>query len=115
MFQLSLSDRISDLLSREADLAIRMTEPMQGALLARRLPSVDLGFQAGLLWTRRQSPDPVPSTDDIHIANFVALLRVLAKAHGRQVVIAVHDCQLLEYLRLELSPAYPEDSLLDFE
>ena len=59
--------------------------------------------------------DPVQSMDDVHIANFAALLRILAKEHGRQVIIAVHDRHLFEYLRLELSPAYPEDSLLALE
>lgn len=56
--------------------------------------------------------DPVQSMDDVHIANFAALLRTLSKEHKRQVVVAVHDRQLFEYLRLELSPAYQEDSLL---
>lgn len=59
--------------------------------------------------------DPVQSMDDIHIAHFAALLRTLSKEHGRQVVIAVHDRQLFEYLKLELSPAFPEDSLLTLE
>ena len=59
--------------------------------------------------------DPVQSMDDVHIANFAALLRTLAKQHGRQVLIAVHDRQLFEYLRLELSPACPDDSLLALE
>lgn len=59
--------------------------------------------------------DPVQSMDDVHIANFAALLRTLAKEHGRQLLIAVHDRQLFEYLRIELSPAYPEDSLLSLE
>lgn len=59
--------------------------------------------------------DPVQSMDDVHIAHFAALLRTLAKEHGRQVMIAVHDRQLFEYLKLELSPAFPEDSLLTLE
>ncbi|MGI4877886.1 MAG: LysR family transcriptional regulator [Janthinobacterium lividum] len=46
VIELSLTDRVSDLLAREADIAIRMTEPTQGALLARHLPSIDLGFHA---------------------------------------------------------------------
>lgn len=46
VIELSLTDRVSDLLAREADIAIRMTEPTQGALLARRLPSIDLAFHA---------------------------------------------------------------------
>src|SRR5205085_9076106 len=59
--------------------------------------------------------DPVQSMDDVHIAHFAALLRTLSKEHGRQVIIAVHDRQLFEYLKLELSPAYDEDSLLTLE
>lgn len=59
--------------------------------------------------------DPVQSMDDIHIAHFAALLRTLSKEHGRQVVIAVHDRQLFEYLQLELSPAFSGDSLLSLE
>lgn len=59
--------------------------------------------------------DPVQSMDDVHIAHFAALLRTLSKEQGRQVVIAVHDRQLFEYLRLELSPAFADDSLLTLE
>jgi len=44
--ELSLSDRVDDLIAREADIAVRMTEPTQTALLARRLPPVPLGFHA---------------------------------------------------------------------
>jgi DNA-binding transcriptional LysR family regulator len=44
--ELSLSDRLDDLLARESDIAVRMTEPTQTALLARRLPSIELGFYA---------------------------------------------------------------------
>jgi exonuclease SbcC len=59
--------------------------------------------------------DPVQSMDDVHIAHFAALLRTLSKEHGRQVMIAVHDRQLFEYLKLELSPAFVGDSLLTLE
>ena len=59
--------------------------------------------------------DPVQSMDDVHIAHLAALLRTLSKEHGRQLVIAVHDRQLFEYLRLELSPAFPDDSLITLE
>lgn len=59
--------------------------------------------------------DPVQSMDDVHIAHFAALLRTLSKEHDRQVIVAVHDRQLFEYLRLELSPAYEDDSLLTLE
>jgi exonuclease SbcC len=58
--------------------------------------------------------DPVQSMDDVHIAQFAALLRTL-KQHGRQVIIAVHDRQLFEYLVLELSPAFNGDRLVTIE
>ena len=59
--------------------------------------------------------DPVQSMDDVHITHFAALLRTLSKEQGRQVIIAVHDRQLFEYLKLELSPAFSDDSLLTLE
>ncbi len=59
--------------------------------------------------------DPVQSMDDVHVTHFSALLRTLSKGQKRQVIIAVHDRQLFEYLRLELSPAFAGDSLLTVE
>ena len=59
--------------------------------------------------------DPVQSMDDMHITHFASLLRTLSKEHGRQIVISVHDRQLFEYLRLELSPAFADDSLLTLQ
>jgi DNA-binding transcriptional LysR family regulator len=46
VIELSLSDRLDDLIARESDIAVRMTEPTQTALLARRLPPAALGFHA---------------------------------------------------------------------
>ena len=59
--------------------------------------------------------DPVQSMDDMHITHFASLLRTLSKEHGRQIMISIHDRQLFEYLRLELSPAFADDSLLTLE
>lgn len=58
--------------------------------------------------------DPVQSMDDVHIAQFAALLRTL-KREGRQVFLAVHDRQLFDYLALELSPAVNGDRLITIE
>lgn len=44
--ELSLSDAIEDLLRRAADVAVRMTEPTQNALLVRRVNSVEMGLYA---------------------------------------------------------------------
>ena len=44
--ELVLSNRVEDLLRRDADLAVRMTRPTQGPLLARHLGEVELGLHA---------------------------------------------------------------------
>ncbi|WP_182376731.1 AAA family ATPase [Nocardioides sp. WS12] len=59
--------------------------------------------------------DPVQAMDEVHVAQFAALIRTLSKQEGRQVVIAVHERELFEYLALELSPAYQGDSLITIE
>jgi exonuclease SbcC len=59
--------------------------------------------------------DPVQSMDEVHIAQFAALLRTLSKQHGRQAIIAVHEKPLFDYLSLELSPAFRDDRLITIE
>lgn len=59
--------------------------------------------------------DPVQSMDDVHISQFAALLRTLSKQHQRQVVIAIHERALFDYLTLELSPAFEGDRLITVE
>jgi len=59
--------------------------------------------------------DPVQAMDEVHVAQFAALIRMLAKQNGRQVVIAVHERELFEYLALELSPAFEGDQLITIE
>lgn len=44
--ELSLSDTLEDLLRREADIAIRMTEPVQDAIVMRYIGNFRLGFHA---------------------------------------------------------------------
>lgn len=44
--ELVLTNRVQDLLKREADIAIRMTQPQQELLIARRVGTVQLGLYA---------------------------------------------------------------------
>ncbi|OYQ42060.1 LysR family transcriptional regulator [Rhodoferax sp. TH121] len=44
--ELVVSNRVQDLLQREADIAVRMTPPKQEQLIARRVGEVHLGFHA---------------------------------------------------------------------
>ena len=59
--------------------------------------------------------DPVQSMDDIHIANFAALVRQLTVHHDRQVIVAVHQRELFDYLAFELAPAKESDQLIKIE
>lgn len=59
--------------------------------------------------------DPVQSMDELHIAQFAGLLRTLAKAHNRQLVVAVHERPLFDYLCLELGASFPGDKLITVE
>ena len=59
--------------------------------------------------------DPVQSMDDVHVAQFAALLRTISKQHNRQIILAVHEKPLFDYLSLELSPAFKDDKLLTIE
>lgn len=59
--------------------------------------------------------DPVQSMDEVHVSQFAGLIRMLAKKHDRQVLIAVHERELFQYLCLELSPAFQGDELITIE
>ncbi|OWV65337.1 hypothetical protein ATY76_18955 [Rhizobium sp. R339] len=75
--------------------------------------ALNLSVPAQLPWLVLD--DPVQSMDDVHIAQFAALLRTLAKDLGKQVIVAVHERALFDYLALELSPAFAGDSLITVE
>jgi len=75
--------------------------------------ALHLSVQSRLPWLVLD--DPVQSMDEVHIAQFAALLRTLSKQHGRQIVMTVHERPLFHYLILELSPAFPGDSLISIE
>ena len=56
--------------------------------------------------------DPVQSMDDIHVANFSAMVKQLVRSQGRQIIIAVHQRDLFNYLALEFTPASPAERLI---
>ena len=59
--------------------------------------------------------DPVQSMDELHVAQLAALLRTISRQHQRQVILAVHERPLFDYLSLELSPGRPNDRLITVE
>ncbi len=59
--ELVLSNRLEDLLRREVDIAVRMVRPTQGALLARKVGEVSIGFFAHRDYLQRHG---MPQTFD---------------------------------------------------
>src|SRR5215469_14059279 len=51
--ELVLSNRMQDLLQREADIAVRMTRPTQELLIARRIGHVGVGLHASKQYVKR--------------------------------------------------------------
>ena len=63
--------------------------------------ALNLSVECRLPWILLD--DPVQSMDELHVAQFAALLRTLTRGHTRRVVIAVHERALFDYLALELT------------
>jgi exonuclease SbcC len=59
--------------------------------------------------------DPVQSMDDIHVVQLAALLRSLVRETNRQLLVAVHERAMFDYLALELGPTRAGDSLITLE
>ena len=53
VIELSTTDAIEDILHREADIAIRMAEPSQDALIVRRIGNIPLGLYAHRCYLER--------------------------------------------------------------
>lgn len=67
VIELVVTNRLQDLLRRDADIAVRMTAPQQDALLVKRIGDVDLGlFAAPAYLKRRKAPGDVAELLDQH-------------------------------------------------
>ncbi len=51
--ELAVSNRNQDLLRRDADIAVRMVKPTQGALVAKRIGKIDVGLYAHKRYVKR--------------------------------------------------------------
>lgn len=58
--ELVLSNRNDDLLRREADIAVRMARPTQGALFGRRVGVVELGLYASAAYVQKHGRPQTP-------------------------------------------------------
>ncbi|MBD9387459.1 LysR family transcriptional regulator [Agrobacterium sp. AGB01] len=69
--ELSLSDTIEDLVRREADIAVRMTEPLQEALVIRYVGNMRLGFHAHKSYLAKAgTPQEKQDLDNHHLIGF---------------------------------------------
>lgn len=69
--ELVVSNRMADLVRRDADLAVRMARPTQGALLARRVGAFELGlFAAPQYLSRRPAPRSAAALSEHALVGF---------------------------------------------
>jgi Transcriptional regulator len=69
--ELAVTNRLQDLLRRDADIAVRMTPPRQEALLAKRIGEVDLGLYASPGYLEHH-PEPDNVTDFLNDHSIVS-------------------------------------------
>lgn len=83
--ELSASDAIEDLVNREADIAVRMAEPQQGALVVRRIGDIPLGFHAHRRYLERHGiPKTLADLADHRLIGFdrqTAYVRLVTKRY----------------------------------
>jgi len=82
--ELELSNRMQDLLQREADIAVRMTRPTQALLIARRIGHVGLGAHASKEYVKRHGvPDTTADLEHHALIGFdqpTAFIRAAGKS-----------------------------------
>jgi DNA-binding transcriptional LysR family regulator len=70
-FEISASNMVDDLLQRQADIAVRMTQPVQQSLIARKMPSIPIGLHAHADYlARRGTPSALRNIADHDIIGF---------------------------------------------
>lgn len=83
--ELSASDQVEDLLHREADIAVRMAEPSQAALVVRRIGGIPVGLFAHRRYVERNgAPRTVADLAAHRMIGFdrqTPYIRAMAKRH----------------------------------
>ena len=79
--ELALTDRVQDLVRREADIAVRMMRPRQGLLVARRVGQVMLGLHAHQNYlSRRGTPKSIADLADHALIGFDEITAFIREA-----------------------------------
>ncbi|WP_454850092.1 LysR family transcriptional regulator [Rhizobium binxianense] len=83
--ELSASDAIEDLVNREADIAVRMAEPRQEALVVRRIGEIPLAFHAHRRYLERYgTPQTLADLAGHRLIGFdrkTAYVRMMTRRH----------------------------------
>jgi DNA-binding transcriptional LysR family regulator len=83
--ELSASDVVEDLLQRQADIAVRMAEPSQGALVVRRIGEIPMGFFAHRRYLERHgTPQALADLSEHRLIGFdrqSAYIRMMVKRY----------------------------------
>ncbi|MEM9724251.1 MAG: LysR family transcriptional regulator [Pseudomonadota bacterium] len=102
ILEVAASDDIQDLSRREADLALRLTDPSQGDLVARRLGEVSVGLYA----SRRYLQETPPPRDLDDLRGHVLIMPTSSGLAGFDAfaeLLASAKCVRTDDLRLRLS------------
>ena len=79
--ELALTDRVQDLVRREADIAVRMMRPRQGLLVARRVGQFMLGLHAHQNYlSRRGTPKSIADLADHALIGFDEITAFIREA-----------------------------------
>jgi DNA-binding transcriptional LysR family regulator len=102
VLKVQIESRAVDLLRREADIALRLGQPTQPDLIARRLVTVGFGLYASKGYLRRAAP--LNSLEDLHAHQLVGLQ---AAGAGMNSLLTIPSSVPLEgnYVYLSNSPA----------
>lgn len=86
------TDQSQNLLRRDADIAIRMFDPTQGALIARKLGETPLGLYAAKSYlARRGRPASPEHLTDFDLIGFDRDDAILRNFHARGMPVSRHD------------------------
>ena len=111
VLELVLTDRVQDLLRREADIAVRMTRPRQELLVARRVGRIELGLHAHQNYLARHgTPNTMADLGDYALIGYdqtTAFIRSASRGFGgwRRGAFAVRTDNNLAQLALIRSGA----------
>jgi len=97
VIELSLSNSVEDLLRRDADIAVRMVQPSQEALVARRVGDIALGLHAHRRYLdRRGTPSRLDDLADHALIGFdretAAIRSMLKRTPGIQRAMFALRC-----------------------